>query len=255
MGELDGVVALVTGAGSGIGHAVATRLGREGASVAVNYFGYEDEAERLAQELSGCCTRSLAVEADVSSAGDVDAMVARVSEELGPVGVLVNNAGINAPAPLLDVTDEDWGRVLAVNLTGAFLCLRACGRVMRTAGGGSIVNVSSVHEDLPFPDGAAYAASKGGLRMLMRNAAFELAPLRIRVNNVAPGPIATPANKEALEDPETQRLVRAVVPLARWGEPDEVAEVVLFLASDRSRYVTGATYSVDGGLLRHTEPV
>jgi len=255
MGELDGVVALVTGAGSGIGHAVASRFGREGAHVAVNYFGYEDEAARLAEELSSCCSRSLAVEGDVSSPDDVNVMVARVTEELGPVRVLVNNAGINAPAPLLDVSDEDWTRVLAVNLTGAFLCLRACGRVMRDAGGGSVVNVSSVHEDLPFPDGAAYAASKGGLRMLMRNAAFELAPFGIRVNNVAPGPIATPANEEALRDPATQALVREVVPLARWGEPEEVAEVVLFLASERSRYVTGATYTVDGGLLRHTEPV
>lgn len=255
MGELDGVVALVTGAGSGIGHAVASHFGREGAHVAVNYFGYEDEAERLAEELSSCCARSLAVEGDVSSPEDVDAMVARVAEELGPVRVLVNNAGINVPAPLLDVSDEDWARVLAVNLTGAFLCLRACGRVMRDAGGGSVVNVSSVHEDLPFPDGAAYSASKGGLRMLMRNAAFELAPFGIRVNNVAPGPIATPANEEALGDPATEALVREVVPLARWGAPEEVAEVVLFLASERSRYVTGATYTVDGGLLRHTEPV
>ncbi len=255
MGELDGVVALVTGAGSGIGHAVASRFGREGAHVAANYYGDDDEAERLSAELSECCARSLAVEADVSVAGEVDAMVSRVAAELGPVGVLVNNAGINLPAPLLDVTDEDWARVLAVNLTGAFLCLRACGRGMREAGGGSIVNVSSVHEDLPFPDGAAYSASKGGLRMLMRNAAFELAPFGIRVNNVAPGPIATPANEEALGDPETERLLREVVPLARWGEPEEVAEVVLFLASERARYVTGATYSVDGGLLRHTEPV
>jgi glucose 1-dehydrogenase len=255
VGELEGRVALVTGAGSGIGHAVATRLGREGARVAVNYFGDEDAAERLAHELSRCCSRSLAVEADVSAADEVDAMVARVSEELGPVGVLVNNAGLNVAAPLLDVTGDDWNRILAVNLTGSFLCLRACARIMREAAGGAIVNVSSVHEDLPFPDGAAYSASKGGLRMLMRNAAFELAPYGIRVNNVAPGPIATPANEVALRDPATQRLVRDVVPLARWGEPEEVAEVVLFLASDRSRYVTGATYSVDGGLLRHTEPV
>ena len=248
-------MALVTGAGSGIGHAVATRLGLEGARVAVNYFGDEDEAERLAAELSECCSRSLAVQADVSAPGEVDAMVERVSEELGQVGVLVNNAGVNVAAPLLDVTDDDWNRILAVNLTGSFLCLRACGRVMREAGGGTVVNVSSVHEDLPFPNGSAYAASKGGLRMLMRNAAFELAPYGIRVNNVAPGPIATPANEQALGDPATQRLVRDVVPLARWGEPEEVAEVVLFLASNRSRYVTGATYSVDGGLLRHTEPV
>lgn len=255
MGELDGTVALVTGAGSGIGHAIASRFGREGARVAVNYHGSAEEAERLAEELSGRGARSIAVQADVARRDEVDAMIERVVAELGPVRVLLNNAGIESAAPLLDVEDEDWERVLAVNLTGAFLCLRACGRVMREAGGGSVVNISSVHEDLPFPDQAAYSASKGGLRMLMRNAAYELAPFGIRVNNVAPGPIATPANEEAMGDPETQRLVREVVPLARWGEPEEVAEVALFLASDRSRYVTGATYTVDGGLLRHTEPV
>ena len=145
--------------------------------------------------------------------------------------------------------------MLAVNLTGAFLCAQACGRVMRDAGGGSIVNISSVHEELPFLENTAYSAAKGGLRMLMRNAAVELAEFGIRVNNIAPGPIATPINREALQDRETLAVLRRVVPLARWGEPEEVAEVALFLASERSAYVTGATYSVDGGLLRHTEPI
>ena len=255
MGELEGHVALVTGAGSGIGHAIAARFGREGAHVVVNSYGHDEEAERLAAELSRSGARSIALRADVSRAGEVSAMVERAVAELGPVRVLVNNAGIEESAPFLEIEEESWDRVLAVNLKGPFLCAQACARVMREAGGGSIVNISSVHEDLPFLDAAPYAASKGGLRMLMRNAAVELAPFGIRVNNVAPGPIATPINREALSDPSAQDLVRRVVPLARWGEPEEVAEVALFLASDRAAYVTGSTYVVDGGLVRHTEPI
>jgi glucose 1-dehydrogenase len=255
MGELDGKVALVTGAGTGIGHAIASRFGHEGARVAVNYRGSAEPAERLASELTEAGARSIAVQADVSKSSEVGAMVERVVSELGPITVLVNNAGVEEAAPFLELDEESWNRVLAVNLTGAFLCAQACARVMREAGGGAIVNISSVHEDLPFLENTAYCAAKGGLRMLMRNAAVELAEFGIRVNNIAPGPIATPINREALEDPETLALLRRVVPLARWGEPEEVAEVALFLASDRSAYVTGATYSVDGGLVRHTEPV
>ncbi len=255
MGELDGKVALVTGASSGIGYAIAQRFGREGASVAVNYRSESEEAEELAAELTRSSARSIAVQADVSYSVDVEAMVERVAAELGPVDVLVNNAGIEQEAPFLEIEEEAWDRVLAVNLKGPFLCAQACGRIMREHGGGSIVNVSSVHEDLAFLNHTPYAASKGGLRMLMRNAAVELAEFGIRVNNIAPGPIATPINREALSDPETKAVLERVVPLARWGEPEEVADVALFLASDRSSYVTGATYYVDGGLIRHTEPV
>jgi glucose 1-dehydrogenase len=255
MGELDGKVALVTGAGSGIGHAIATRFGREGAHVAVNYHGHDEAAERLAAELSSCCERSLAVRADVSKRAEVERMVGEIGRELGSVAILVNNAGIEEAAPILELEEESWARVLGVNLTGAFLCLQACGRVMREAGGGSIVTISSVHEDLPFTGHTSYAVSKGGLRMLMRNAAVELSAFGIRVNNVAPGPIATPIQGDAVRDPDVLERIRRVVPLGRFGEPEEVAEVALFLASDRSAYVTGATYLVDGGLIRHTEQV
>jgi glucose 1-dehydrogenase len=245
--ELDGKVALVTGAGSGIGHAIASRFGREGARVAVNYRGTAEPAERLAAELTEAGARSITVQADVSKSVEVGAMVERVVSELGPVTVLVNNAGIEEAAPFLELEEESWDRVLAVNLTGAFLCAQACARVMRDAGGGSIVNISSIHEDLPFLDNTAYSAAKGGLRMLMRNAAVELAEFGIRVNNIAPGPIATPINREALEDPETLALLHRVVPLARWGEPEEVAEVALFLCAPEASFVNGASLAVDGG--------
>ena len=175
-------------------------------------------------------------------------MVDTVRRELDGIDILVNNAGIEMPAAILDVTEESWDTMLQVDLKGAF-CLQACGRVMSDQGrGGSIDNISSVHEDLPFPGFAPYCAAKGGLRMLMRNAAIELAPFRIRVNNVAPGAIATPINRATLEDPEKLAILRQIIPLQRMGEPEEVA---LFLASEASSYVTGSTFFVDGGLIRN----
>jgi glucose 1-dehydrogenase len=251
MGELDGKVALVTGAGSGIGYAIATRLGREGAKVAVNYFqAYAKEAQELATGLDG-----RAYEADVSNRGQVDAMVEQIEQDLGQLSILVNNAGIEKPMLLLDVDQANWDTTIAVNLTGPFVCMQSAARRMRDHGGGSIVNISSVHEDFPFPGYTPYCASKGGLRMMMRNASIELAEFGIRVNNVAPGAIKTPINAATLGDPAKVARLRQLVPLERMGEPDEVAEVVLFLASDRSSYVTGSTYYVDGGLVRHAEPL
>ncbi len=250
-GRLDGKVAIVTGAGSGIGYAIAELFGAEGARVCVNYLGYEAEAQDLARRLGG-----IAVKADVSSRPQVEAMVARVQAELGGVDVLVNNAGIETATSLLDITEESWDQVLGVDLKGAFLCLQAAARLMRDQGrGGSIVNVSSLHEDLPFPGYASYCAAKGGLRMLMRDAALELAPHRIRVNNVAPGVTRTPINQNTFEDPEKLEELSSLIPLGRPAEPREVAEVALFLASDAASYVTGATYSVDGGMSRYARPL
>jgi len=253
--DLEGKVALVTGAGSGIGHAIAQRFGREGASVVVNYFGYEHEAEQLASELSKSCERSIAVQADVSKSTDVRRMVEQAVKEFGRIDVLVNNAGIESSHPFLDIPDAVWDKTLAVDLRGPFICAQACGRVMRDHGGGSIVNISSIHEDYPFPGFTHYCAAKGGLRMLMRNAALELAPYKIRVNNIAPGAIVTPINEATLHDPEKLMAIKHIVPLGRMGNPDEVAQVALFLASDRSSYVTGSTYYVDGGLVRYAQAI
>jgi glucose 1-dehydrogenase len=253
--DLAGKVALVTGAGSGIGYAITERFAAAGASVAINYFGHGDDAQALAEKLEQAGTKAAALEADVSDAKAVAGLVAGIVATFGRLDVLVNNAGIEKAQPLLELDEQNWDRTVAVDLKGPFLCLQAAGRQMKANGGGSIVNVSSIHEDFPFPGYSAYAAAKGGLRMLMRNASLELAPFGIRVNNIAPGAIATPINAATLADPAKVARLQQLVPLQRMGTPEEVAEVALFLASDRSSYVTGSTYYVDGGIVRHSEPL
>jgi glucose 1-dehydrogenase len=250
--DLTGKVAIVTGAGSGIGLAIAERFAAAGASVCVNYLGYEEEAKALAQRLP----KAIAVKADVSKVADVQAMVGTTVKQLGSLDVLVNNAGVERSMPFLDIDEATWDLMLDVDLKGAFLCAQACARVMKDKGrGGSIVNISSIHEDVAFPGYTPYCAAKGGLRMVMRNAALELAAYQIRVNNVAPGAIATPINAKTLNDPEKVATLQKIVPLMRMGRPEEVAEVALFLASDASSYVTGSTYYVDGGMVRYSQPL
>lgn len=253
--DLDGKVALITGAGSGIGYAIAERFAREGAAVAINYLGHGEEAQALARDLGAAGAKAVALEADVSDAASVESLVAQIVESFGRLDVLVNNAGIEKSQPLLEVDEASWDRTLAVDLKGPFLCLQAAARRMKEVGGGSVVNISSIHEDFPFPSYTPYAAAKGGLRMLMRNAALELGQFGIRVNNIAPGAIATPINAAVLADPAKVKRLEEIVPLMRMGKPEEVAEVALFLASDRSSYVTGSTYYVDGGMVRHAEPL
>jgi glucose 1-dehydrogenase len=250
--DLNGKVAIVTGAGSGIGHATAERFASAGAAVCVNYLGYEDDAKALAARLP--C--AIAVRADVSKADQVHELVGRTCRELGGVDVLVNNAGIEKEMAFLDLDEQTWDTTIAVNLKGPFLCSQACARAMRDAGrGGSIVNISSIHEDVTFPGFTPYCAAKGGLRMLMRNTAVELAPHGIRVNNIAPGAIVTPLNQATLDDPAKLQALHEIIPLRRMGQASEVAEVALFLASAASSYVTGSTYYVDGGMVRYSQPL
>ena len=247
--RLKGKVALVTGSGRGIGRAIAERFAMEGAHVAVNHLPRKEnevEARAVADNLSA---EGMTVAADVSVRGDVERMVAAVVEKFGRLDVAVCNAGIEIKKSFLEVTDEEWHKVLAVNLYGSFVVSQAAAREMvRQGGGGKIIFVSSVHEDIPFPEYASYCASKGGVRMLMRNLALELAPHKINVNNIAPGAIATPINQSVLDDPQAKAGAISEIPWGRFGRPEEVAAVAAFLASDEAEYVTGSTYYVDGGL-------
>jgi Dehydrogenases with different specificities (related to short-chain alcohol dehydrogenases) len=247
--RLQNKVALVTGASSGIGKAIATRFAAEGAHVAVNYRpGGQHDVDAALAEVAAFGTTSIAIAADVSKREDVERMVQQVVAQFGRLDILVNNAGIEIKRPFLEVTDDEWNRVIAVNLYGAFVVSQLGARQMAQQGGGKIVNISSVHEDIPFSGYTAYCVSKGGMRMMMRNLAIELAPYKINVNNIAPGAIATPINQAVLDDPTALKNAVSEIPWGRFGKPEEVAAVAVFLASDEAEYVTGSTYYVDGGL-------
>ncbi|HVF68225.1 MAG TPA: glucose 1-dehydrogenase [Pyrinomonadaceae bacterium] len=247
--RLKDKVALVTGASSGIGKAIAERFAAEGAHVGVNYRpggSGEEDARKTVESLK---TEGLAVGGDVSKRADVERMVKEVAGKFGRLDIAVCNAGIEIKRPFLEATDEEWEKVIAVNLYGAFVVSQAAAREMvKQGGGGKLIYTSSVHEDIPFPGYTSYCASKGGVRMLMRNLAIELAPHKINANNIAPGAIATPINREVLEDPEAKKNAVSEIPWGRFGRPEEVASVAVFLASDEAEYVTGSTYYVDGGL-------
>jgi glucose 1-dehydrogenase len=248
--RLAGRRALVTGAATGIGRSTASRLAAEGADVVVNYVGDAGPADALVRELEAGRARALAVEADVSNEEQVAAMFERAAIELGgPVDLLVNNAGVEKPFPLVDMPLEEWNRVLSVNLTGSFLCAREAARGMIGAGApGAIVNVSSVHEVIPWPSFGHYCASKGGMKLWAQSIAKELAPHRIRVVNVAPGAILTPINKDLVDDPDKRRAVEEEIPWGRMGQPEEIAAAIAWLASPDAEYVVGTTLFVDGGM-------
>jgi len=248
---LEGRKAIVTGASSGIGKATAERLGREGANVCVNYYSAKEQGDAhevvTSIERAGP-GRAIAVQADVGSETDVERMVAETVTAFGGVDIMVNNAGIEKQIPLLETSQEDWERILRTNLTGTFLCLREAGKVMAGGGGGVIVNMSSVHEFIPWPGFAPYCASKGGVKLLMETAARELASKGIRVVNIAPGAIVTPINKFVLDDPEAKHAVEEEIPIGRMGEPEEIAAAVAWAASGEASYVTGTTIVIDGGM-------
>lgn len=247
---LEGRKAIVTGASSGIGKATTLRLGQEGACVCVNYYSDKEagEADQVVKAVEHAGTRAIAVQADVGDEDQVKAMVAQAADAFGGLDLLVNNAGIEKQVPLLEMSLEDWEKVLRTNLTGSFLCLREAGKVMAAGGGGVVVNMSSVHEFIPWPGFAHYCASKSGVRLLMQTAARELAGKRIRVVNVAPGAIATPINNFVLDDPEAKHAVEAEIPLGHFGLPEQVAATVVWAASAEADYVTGTTIVVDGGM-------
>jgi glucose 1-dehydrogenase len=242
-------VALVTGSSRGIGRAIAERFAEEGAHVAVNYLPSKQNQEEARAVADNLRVPGMIVPADVSLRHDVERMVAEIVRRFGRLDIAVCNAGIEIKKPFLEVTDDDWNRVISVNLYGTFVVSQmAASQMVRQGGAGKLIFISSVHEDVPFPEYASYCASKGGVRMLMRNLALELSPHKINVNNIAPGAIATPINRAVLNDPEAKAEAVSEIPWGRFGRPDEVAGVAVFLASDEAEYVTGSTYYVDGGL-------
>jgi len=247
---LKGRKALVTGGSSGIGKATALRLGREGADVCVNYYAEQErtDAEATIAAIESEGRKAVALQADVGDEAQVEQLFARAKEKLGGVDLLVNNAGIEKQIALVDMRLSDWEAVLTTNLTGSFLCLREAAKLMIAGGGGVVVNMSSVHEFIPWPGFAHYCASKGGMKLLMETAARELAENKIRVLNIAPGAISTPINKWVLDDPEARHAVEEEVPLGRFGKPDEIAAAVAWVASDEAAYITGTTIVVDGGM-------
>ncbi|MGN6505196.1 MAG: glucose 1-dehydrogenase [Tepidisphaeraceae bacterium] len=247
--RLKDKVAIVTGAGSGIGESIARKYADEGAHVVVNYHVGGKHAQDAQDMVATLATESLAIGADVEKRDDMQSLIDQTVKKFGRIDIAVSNAGIEIQKPFVDVTDDEWNKVLDVNLRGAFLLSQLAARQMiKQKQGGKIIFVSSVHEDIPFVGYTAYCASKGATRMLMRNIAMELAEHQINVNNIAPGAIDTPINQKTLSDPEAKKNAISEIPWGRFGKPEEVAAVALFLASDDSAYVTGSTYYVDGGL-------
>ncbi|MDX3765369.1 SDR family oxidoreductase [Streptomyces sp. NBC_01707] len=251
-----GQKAMVTGANSGIGRATAVALGRAGADVVVNYVVGEEEAEKVVAEIKAFGVRAYAHQADVSDEDQVVGMVARMVEEFGTIDIMVANAGLQRDAPSVEMTLAQWQKVISVNLTGQFLCAREAAKefvrrgvvpeVSRSAG--KIICMSSVHQIVPWAGHVNYASSKGGVGMMMETLAQELAPQGIRVNAVAPGAIRTPINRSAWDTPEAESDLLRLIPYRRVGEPEDIANAVVAVASDLLDYVVGATLYVDGGM-------
>lgn len=257
---LKGQKALITGASSGIGKAVAIALCRAGADVMINYRSGDEAALAVAEEAThcGCATNGKAIthQADVSDEEQVAAMFRRMKDEFGTIDILVNNAGLQQDASFDSMTLKQWNTVIGVNLTGQFLCARQAVREFKRRGvrpevscaAGKIICMSSVHDVIPWAGHVNYAASKGGVMLMMKSIAQEVAPYRIRVNSVCPGAIRTPINKEAWETQEAYNGLLKLIPYKRIGEPEDIARTVVWLASDEADYITGANFYVDGGM-------
>lgn len=254
--RLTGQVALVTGANSGIGEAIAKALAGEGASIGVNFVKNESEADRVVKEIESAGGNAIKLKGDVSVEQEVKNMFARLVERFETIHILVNNAGIQRDAPFANMTLEQWNNVINVNLTGQFLCSKEAVRYFLKRGLqpeislalGKIICISSVHEIIPWAGHVNYAASKGGVLLFMKSLAQELAPMKIRVNGIAPGAIKTPINQDAWSTAEAKRNLLELIPYNRIGEPQDVGKVAVWLASDESDYINGASIVIDGGM-------
>ena len=248
--RLAGKTALVTGSSQGIGEAVAVRLAEEGADIVVNYHSHPEGADRVVQQIRGMGRKSLAVQADLGQVSQVQFLVQESLRGLGHLDILVNNAGVEKGADFWTVSEADYDQVMNVNLKGVFFTTQAFVRhLLETKRPGKIINMSSVHEELPFPHFASYCMSKGGVKMMTRDLAIELAPFNITINSIAPGAIETPINAKLLNDPPKLKALLGNIPLGRLGKPADVAGIAAFLASADADYITGTTVFADGGLL------
>jgi glucose 1-dehydrogenase len=254
---LAGQTAVVTGSNSGIGKATVRAMAAAGAGVVVNYVSDEDSAHKVVQDIEEAGGEAIAVKADVSRKDDVRALFGAAIEKYGTVDILVNNAGVQKDSEFLDMTPEQWRTVLDINLTGAFLCAKEAAREFvrrgvisgRSKAAGKIIFISSVHELIPWAGHVNYAASKGGIMMLMKSIAQELAPKKVRVNSIGPGAIKTDINRNAWESPEAEAELLKLIPYKRIGETEDIARVAVWLASDEADYINGTTIYVDGGML------
>jgi glucose 1-dehydrogenase len=255
--KLQGQVAIITGASSGIGAGVAKAMAQEGAAVVVNYSSSQDKAEKVLNEIKQNGGEGFIFKADVSVENEVISMFQETIEKYGTVDIVVNNAGLQKDAKFHEMTLEEWNHVLAINLTGQFLCSREAIKEFikrgvvpeRSKSAGKIICMSSVHEVIPWAGHANYSASKGGVMMLMKSIAQEYAPLKIRVNSIGPGAIRTPINHAAWQTPEAYQQLLKLIPAKRIGEPEDIGGAAVWLASDESEYVNGITLFVDGGML------
>ena len=247
--RLSGKKALVTGGSQGIGQAIAYRLAEEGADVVIDYVSHAETAQQAVAEIKKLGRQAIAIQANLDFVSEIQGLIQKSVEALGGIDILVNNAGVEKHAPFWEVTEKDYDFVLDTNLKGAFFVTQAFVRHrMDVKQPGKIINVSSVHEELPFPHFTSYCASKGGMKMMMRNLSIELAPYGITINDIAPGAIETPINTQLLNDPVKLKALLANIPLGRLGQTSDVAGAAAFLASNDSDYITGTTIVVDGGL-------
>ena len=249
--SLHGKVAIVTGGNSGIGMAIVLAVAEAGANVVIDYVCNPDATEALEKRVVALGDKAIGVEADVSKVDDLQRLVTSTVEAFGRVDVMVNNAGVETRTSVLDTTEDQYAKVLDINLKSAFFGTQlAATQMIAQGGGGRIINVTSVHEDWPMPGNTPYCLSKGGMRMLTRTAGVELAPHGITVVGVGPGAVDTPINKETVADPAKLKTLDAAIPIGRLAEPSEIADVVAFLASDAAGYITATTVFVDGGIMQ-----
>lgn len=251
--KLKGKVAIVTGGNSGIGAAIVLGLAEEGANVVIDYLSHPDATDALEKKIVALGEQAIGVKADVSKIEEIQRLVDAAVKKFGRLDIMVNNAGVETRTSILDTTEAQYEKVLEVNLKSAFFGTQiAAKQMIKQGGGGRIINITSIHEDWPMPGNIAYCLSKGGVRMLTRTAAVELAKYNILVAGVAPGAVATPINVSTMKDPELMQKLNAAIPLGRMAKPEEIASVVAFLASDDAKYITATTLIADGGMMQQS---